>query len=213
MATMLATHSRLRFILDLGPLIQRAHGLKRVVNVGAGSYEGAIDTNNLHGADLPLVQWRGQTSAVMTLLLQEASRRYPDISFINNTPGVVKSNITRDAEGFSLLLAIGISKLLAPLIQTPPEECAERQLFQATDARYPARSPDAITPVAGARGSETVGVDGVVGSGAYSIDTKCESASAKVMELVKSFGKDGTAERVWQSYMKDFKKITGSEAM
>lgn len=53
------------------------------------------------------------------------------------------------------------------------------------------------------------GTDGKPGSGVYSISNKCEVASPKVEELLATFRKDGTAEKVWDYFAADFKRITG----
>lgn len=88
-------HSRLRFILNLLPLLQNAANvnsanpssssaslsaasesyLSRVVSVGAATFEGPIDTANIPGTGFPLRQWRDQSTSAHTLLLEEASRR------------------------------------------------------------------------------------------------------------------------------------------
>ncbi|EED19239.1 oxidoreductase (Msc7), putative [Talaromyces stipitatus ATCC 10500] len=53
------------------------------------------------------------------------------------------------------------------------------------------------------------GTDGKTGSGMYSINNKCEVASPRVEELLATFRKDGTAQRVWEYFAADFKRITG----
>ena len=115
---------------------------------------------------------------------------------------------------FGLWLIINISKLLMPLIQTSPEECAERHVFMATSARYAPReggSSVAGVPVEGdlavARGS-----NGKVGSGMYTLDVKCESSPAKVEQLLDTFRNDGTADKVWAHIKGDIIKVTGTEA-
>lgn len=206
-------HSRLRFILNLLPLLQQAESLRRVVSVGAATCEGPIDMSNIPGKDLPLRKWRDQLASVQTLLLQEASRRAPNVGFIHTVPGVVKSGITRDAEGLRMKLLIAVTGLLGSLIQTSPDECAERHLFFATSAMYPSSQGDtalAGVPI-GHKLSLARGINGQPGSGIYSLDNKGGSAPPRVEELLSQFREDGTAKRVWEYAMADFKRITGVE--
>ncbi|KAH8886055.1 hypothetical protein GQ53DRAFT_769646 [Thozetella sp. PMI_491] len=185
----LALHSRMRFILNLLPLLQKATTLRRVVSVLIATCEGPIDTENILGVDFPLRKWRDQVASEETLLLEEAARRAPDVSFIHTLPGVVRSGITRDAEGLGMGIVIRISRLLGPLIETPPAECGERHAFLATSAR---------------------GSDGEMGSGTYTVDVKGESSPLKVERILATLRQDGTAQKVWDYIEGDFKRITGT---
>lgn len=207
-------HSRIRFILNLLPLLQNAKSLRRVVSVGAATFEGVIDTNNIPGEGLPLKNWRNQIASIETLLLEEAARRAPDVSFIHTVPGVVKGGIMRDAEGgFGLTAMIALSNLLMPFIHTPPEECGERHVFVATSAMFAPGHGDAVDAGAPLDGTRAVarGSNGQVGSGIYSVNNKGESASPKVEELLAEFRENGTADKVWDYVAEDLKKITGTE--
>jgi len=212
LATALAIYSRLRFILNLLPTIQKATTLKRIVSVGAATCEGNIDVNNILGENLPLKQWRNQTASVHTLLLEEASSQAQDVSFIHNVPGVVPSGITRDAEGVKMAVLIGVSKLLGPLINTAPDECGEQQVFLATSARYVARQEG--TGVVGVAWRVTDklarGSNGELGSGVYTVDNKGESASVEVEKLLAGFRKDGTAKKVRDHIVSDLERIKGT---
>lgn len=203
----------MRFILNLLPLLQKADSLRRVVSVLTATLEGPIDTNNIPGQGFPLIKWRDQVSSVETLLLEEAARRAPEVSFIHTVPGIVKGGITRDAKGLRTAILITISNLLGPLIQTPPDECGERHIFLATSAMYaPGQSGNAVVGVpldnklVVARGS-----NGNIGSGMYTVDNKGESSSLKVERLLAEFRENGTADKVWDYVAADFKKITGTE--
>ncbi|CAM1504926.1 Fc.00g025170.m01.CDS01 [Cosmosporella sp. VM-42] len=209
----LVVHSRIRFILNLLPLLQRADSLRRVVSVLAATTEGAIDTNNITGQGFSIIKQRNQMASVQSLLLEEIARRVPDVSFIHCLPGLVKGNITREAEGFKTHIFIAIGKLLEPFLQTPPVECGERQVFLATSAMYPPAQGDAT--IAGlildqkleiARGS-----DGKMGSGMYTVGPQGDSSPPHVEKLLAECRANGTAEQVWDFIMADFKRITGSE--
>ncbi|KAF7551200.1 hypothetical protein G7046_g7788 [Stylonectria norvegica] len=209
----LGVHSRTRFMLNLLPLVQRASSLRRIVSVLAASLEGAIDTDNIYCRGFGMFPQRDQTASIQTLLLQELARRAPGVSFVHDVPGLVKGGITRDAKGFKNNLFVLIGKAFQPFFQTPPAECGERQLFLATSARYPPGQGEALA--GGVPVNEKLevagGSDGRSGSGVYTVNVQCDSSPAKVVELLAQFHKDGTAEKVWDHIMADFKKITGSE--
>lgn len=209
-------HGRTRFILNLLPLLQQAPSLRRVVSVLAASYEGAIDLDNIHGLGFSLQKGRNQSSAIQTLLLEEAARRAPDVSFVHTVPGVVKSGILRDADkSFTMTAIITIAKMMGPLIETPPDVCGELHLFYATSERYASQGGGAI--VAGVRmeGSVTAanGSHGRVGSGVCTLNTKGESSSPKVEKLLEQYRRDGTAKKVWEHVKADFVKVTGMEVV
>ena len=214
LSSSLVTHSRLRFILNLLPLLQRANSLRRVVSVGAATLEGPIDTTNIPGVSFPLRQRRDQIASVETLLLEKVGRRAPNVSLVHTVPGVVKSGITRDAQGFRMRAIIAISSLLGPLIQPPTAEWGERHVFVATSAMYAAPNHGDSAAVEGVPLPADLplarGIDGKTGSGVYSIDNKCESASQRVENLLLEFRENGTADKVWDYVVADFKRITGT---
>ena len=201
----------MRFVLGLLPLVQRAASLRRVVSVGAATLEGAIDLANITGEGFPLHQWRDQGAAIHTLLLEHVARQAPDVSFVHDVPGVVRSKITRDAEGFGMRLLIAVTDVLGPLIRTPVEETGERHLFLATSALFPPAKDAAHAGLSfEGRPEAARGTDGKLGSGVYSVDNKGESASPRVEEILATHRKDGTADKVWEIVSGDFKKILGS---
>ncbi|KAI0468014.1 putative short-chain dehydrogenases/reductase [Xylaria cf. heliscus] len=214
--TALATHSRLRFITNLLPLLQLAPSLRRVVSVGAATCEGAIDMDNFSGAGFPLQKWRDQVAAIMTLTLErtQSRRRAPDVAFVHTVPGVVESGIMRDVQPtLRLSIIIAIARLLGPLINVPPAECGERHVFAATSAAFaPAQGAGCGgVPLDGTAIEIARGTDGKAGSGVYSLSQKLDPAPPKVEEVLRRFREDGTAGKVWDAIAADFKRITGSE--
>ncbi|KAI1132834.1 putative short-chain dehydrogenases/reductase [Nemania abortiva] len=221
MSFALAAHSRLRFIINLLPLLQRADSLRRVVSVGAATCEGAIDLDNIPCTGFPLIKMRNQVASIGTLMLEEAQRRAPGVAFIHTVPGVVESGIMRDVQPtLHLSIIIGISRLLAPLINVPPAECGERHVFAATSAAFAPCSVQGQGKGAGCAGVpldgfplETVrGTSGSTGSGVYSLSPKNDPASPKVEEVLRQFREDGTAAKVWNVIAADFTRITGQES-
>jgi hypothetical protein len=205
----------MRFILNLLPLLQKADTLRRVVSVLAATTEGAIDLNNISGEGFFLIKWRNQIASCQTLLLEEAARRAPEVSFIHNVPGIVKGGIMRQPEGVRLAVIIAISSLFESFVQTPPDECGERHLMLATSAMYPPGKDTVgvvgvpvVEDLAVARGS-----NGKVGSGMYSVNHKGESAPPKIETLLAKFRQDGTAEKVLEHVVGVTKKLTGTDVV
>lgn len=182
------------------------------MSVGAATCEGAIDLDNIWGVGLPLLVWRNQIASIQTLLLEKMAKQAPEVSFVHTVPGVVKSGISREAQGFVLNIQLAISKLLAPWIATSPDEAGERHTFAATSARYPPAQDSARSAgVSPSSGTITTarGTNGQIGGGVYSINNKDETALPKVEELLAKFREDGTAEKVWDHLAADFKRATG----
>lgn len=210
----LVSHSRLRFILNLLPLIQKAKALRRVVSVAAASCEGPIDLHNIPALGLSLRQFRDHSASTQTLLLEEVARRAPDVSFVHTVPGVVKSGILRDMEpSVTLSIIVAISKVLSPFINTSPDECAERLIFVASTAIFTPRQGTMDFPGVPLSACLTVarGSDGHIGSGIYTIDNKGESSPLKIEQLLFELRKSGAAREIWEYVMADFLRITGAE--
>lgn len=152
---------------------------------------------------------------MQTLLLEEAARRAPDVSFVHTLPGVVKGGIQRKPEGVRLAIIIAVSSLFEPFTQTPPEECGERHLMVATSAMFPPATHKA--EVQGVPVLEDLvvarGVDGKKGSGVYSIDHRCDVASVKVEKALAQHRADSTAQKVLQYVMGTGKTLTGVDGV
>lgn len=58
-----------------------------------------------------------------------------------------------------------------------------------------------------------IGTNGESGSGVYSVDLAGESSGPKVRELLAKFRKDGVVEQYWEHTEREFKRITGLEAV
>lgn len=136
------------------------------------------------------------------------------MSFVHTVPGVVRGGILRHAKGgVGISILIGITRLLEPLINTPPMKCGEMHLFFVTSARYGSSQGAAAAAGVPLNGGMAVakGSDGLMDSAMYSVDNKVESAGPKVEKLLGEFREDGTAEKVWEYVAADFKRITGTE--
>lgn len=193
--------------MNLLPLLQQATALRRVVSVFAGTKEGPIYTNDFQARkEIPLLAQRGHLVSMVTLSLAALAKEAPDVSFIHDYPGAVKSGIGRGA-GVAMFMIRTVFTALGPLINIPITESGERHLFLATSAMYPASMGDDTTSgVSLASGLSTArGIGG--GSGVYTVDSAGQSAGPKVEDLLADFEKDGTADKLWKHTEEEFKRI------
>ncbi len=73
-------YARIRFAVNLLPLLQKAQGLRRVVTVFAGTKEGKVDTADFQARHVPLLSQRGHLTSMMTLALEAMAETAPDVS-------------------------------------------------------------------------------------------------------------------------------------
>jgi hypothetical protein len=155
---------------------------------------------------------------MVTLSLETLSKKAPEVSFIHNFPGPVKSGIARGTSGAAMFVMKAVYAVIGPFVYIDNTEAGERHLFLATSARYPARwggekadGVPLVSAAAIARGID--GRNGRNGSGVYSIDVDGESAGPKVEELLAGFRKEGLVEKVWEHIQGEFERITGVETV
>ncbi|KAF9531938.1 hypothetical protein CPB83DRAFT_904069 [Crepidotus variabilis] len=208
--TALAYYSRLRFIENLLPLLQKATDLRRVINVSGGPHAGQIHINDFQARNLPLRALRGHLTSMSILALETLAKSAPDVSFIEQSPGIVTTNLGKDATGLLFTIVQIVLIILGPLISISEEESGARHLFIATSARYsPAAGEDANSGVPLTDGAAIArGTTGVSGSGVYAIDWDGESASAKAEAILANFRQQGIAKVVWDHTEGEFKRIT-----
>ncbi|KAI9828097.1 MAG: hypothetical protein M1832_003624 [Thelocarpon impressellum] len=208
----LTYYARTRFIANLLPLLQQATALRRVVTVGVSGKEGPLFTDDFQGWKVPILSQRGHLGSLLTLSLEALAQKAPDVSFIHDFPGPVKTDLARDAKGAVMAVLKVAFKIVGPFVYIPNEESGERHLFLATSARYPAgASVDASSGVPLADGLAVArGTTGESGSGVYSVGSDGESAGPKVEALLAQFRKDGTSEEMWNHTEGEFKRIAGS---
>ncbi|KAK9320599.1 retinol dehydrogenase 14 [Lipomyces orientalis] len=213
-----AYYARLRFIVNLLPLLRNATDLRRVVTVFAGTKEGTIHTNDFQGRNGSMLFLRGHFSSMMTFALEAVAKNAPNVSFIHVYPGFVKTNYGNDLKGpmFTVLRAVfdAVFLVIGPLIATPVNETGERQLFFATSARFPEGGESAAAGVPGPKGVTVArGTNGKSGSGVYSITNDGETAPHKVEQLLDKLRKDSTAHKVWSQVEEEFVRITGAASV
>ena len=164
----LTIHARSRFISNLLPLMRRGKGLRRFVSVFGATYEGPISMADFQGWHLGRMENQGHTASIVTLALDAHHGAAPEVSFVHNFPGAVKSGIARGDIGALMRVLKTVFTVLGPLVHVPLVEAGNRHVFLCTSARFPAGPEDGTAGVplvdglAVARGS-----DGLIGSGMY----------------------------------------------
>lgn len=199
-------------MLNLLPLVQSAKSLRRVVTVLAGGKEGPVDVNDFQGRKVGLMKARGHNTAMITLSLQDLAKKTPDVAFIHDYPGFVKSGIAREAKGMIWAILNVISPVMGMLrSDIPSDVCGERHLYLATSARFaPASGDAAVAGVPVAQGDVVAkGSDGKVGSGAYNPDEVCDDAGPKNVELLAGLRKDGVPEKLWEHTQQEYRRVEG----
>lgn len=207
---------RMRMAKNLLPLLQQAHSLRRVVSSFTGAKEGKVFDNDWQGKEgkIPFSAVRGHAATMMTIGLEALAKEAPDVSFVHAFPGRVNTSLIRSGDGAILRTMAFFSKALFFVNgSTPILEVGERHTFYCTSARYPPKRPVDESGTAGVELPDGVsvakGVDGSAGSGVYSVDTYGESADTKVDELLDSYRRDGTAEKLWKYTESEWQRVTG----
>lgn len=205
-------YSRMRFIVNFLPQLQRATSLRRVVTVQSAGFEGKLFDDDFLCRKVPVSKARGHSSSMMTLAIETLAKKAPNVSFIHNFPGSINTNLIRGDEGIILQLVKYYFKIKLAFNSMPFKECGERHAFLCTNSKYPpseeAASGSGVplsAPVSVARG-----VDGKVGTGAYAVSHEGESVSPAIEKLLAQYRQEGKAEKLWQHVEDQFTKITGS---
>ncbi|KAF2727410.1 hypothetical protein EJ04DRAFT_547263 [Polyplosphaeria fusca] len=208
----LILHSRARFIANLLPELRRAPTLRRVLSIFTGTKEGPIVNPDLQmrNAGVSVLKLRGQAASVMTMYLSHFAKLAPDVSFVHDFPGPVRSNIAREG-GVAMTVMRVLFKALGPFVFIPDGVSGDRHLFLATSARY--RAVVGGCDGVDAQGEIAKAIDGELGSGCYVVDQVCESGDAEVVEVLKKVRDEGWDEKVWKHLQEEFLRITGKESL
>ncbi|KAH6658940.1 hydrogenase/reductase-like protein [Truncatella angustata] len=212
--TALTYYSRIRFIAGLLPLLKQATGLRRVVNVFAGGKEGPISTSDFQAYKLGPSEGRGHLSSMLTLSLEALARDSSNVSFVHDYPGFVKSNLGRGTKGVGMAVAKALFKVVGLFLNIPNEEVGERHTFFCTSARFP--PSQGVEDAAGVTLSgiqATVGTDGNLGSGVYSIDYEGEPARQGALQSLAGLRQDGTSEKLWKHVQDEFTRVAGPQSI
>lgn len=190
-------YSRIRFITNLLPLIQRAPSLRRIVTVGGGGLEGPLDATDFSALHVPLPGLRSHLSTLITFGLEAVAKTALEVSFVHDYPGSVITGLYRDMKGPPFAIQDSV----------PIEDCGERHLYLATSARFPPSEGESPAVSLGEGVEAALGTTGKTGSGVYSIGSECESASSEVIQLLSELREKGMVEKVWRHTEGEFRRI------
>ncbi|KAF5677527.1 hypothetical protein FHETE_1578 [Fusarium heterosporum] len=216
MVTGLALYSRARLTVNLLPLLKKAPSLRRVISVMAGTKEGKLFVDDIAGRNIPFTSIhhsRGHMCSALTLSLEAIARQAPEVSFIHNFPGAVDTDLIRRGDGAMMLSMKYFFKIKMTVMRQwlPKEECGERHAWLCLSGRYPDKQNQSGNGIKDAE--VAVGVDGIKGSGVYSVDWDGESASEEVVKLLEEYRQGGIIDKVWEDMEGEFVRITGEKCV
>lgn len=163
------------------------------------------------GRNLSATVGRGHFASMLTLAFEALAKKAPEVSFIHDYPGFVKTDLARGTKGVGMAVVKGVFKAIGLFLNMPNEEVGERQTFFATSARFPPKTGDAKgVSSSSSKGDIATGSDGKAGSGVYSIHFDGESKPAPVLSQLRT---DGSAEKVWEHTENEFVRVTGSDSV
>ncbi|MCJ1393101.1 hypothetical protein MMC18_005973 [Xylographa bjoerkii] len=210
-------YSRMRFVMNLLPLLLASPLPAHIVSVYAAGKEGKLFPEDL---SLRASQHYGQANVrshvtyMTTLFMETLAERHPgQLSLVHVFPSVVITDAFYNA-GLPTWFKLTF-RLAAPILRpftVPPEENGQRILFLATP-RYPARQvTDSETTTKRGEASAhhgdaevAVGTDGNRGSGAYACNSDGETIPLK--GTYRKLREEGLAKKVWDHTIKAFDDI------
>lgn len=204
--------SRILFTVSLLPALQNASGLKRVVSIFAAGFEGYFDDKNW--AEYPYTapaKARAHLASMITMAHNVLARKAPDVSFIHNFPGAVKTEFGRDAKGAKMVMARIMFHMLGTFVYKyrSVEESSVLQLYGATSAAFPPTTGSAVGVPLSENVSVSVGADGKKGSGSYNLDADYKTVSHSVETHLAQARANGVEERLWIHVLAEIKQVTG----
>jgi hypothetical protein len=215
-ASAVTYYGRVRFMVNLLPLLRTATGLRRVVSVFAGSFEGPVFPDDWQGSNVPMSKGRGHLTSMITMAHLKLAEQAPEVSFLQNYPGAVKTGLIRGDEGFAMQVMSFVFPLLTLMRVLPPvsqQECGERQTYYCTSGMYPAaqdgKGVDGVPLVGGV--SVAPGVNGKIGSGVYSVSWDGEAGKNETEKFIREHTEAGLVDNLWEHTIGEFERITGKK--
>ncbi|CZS93630.1 uncharacterized protein RAG0_03820 [Rhynchosporium agropyri] len=188
----LMLYSRARFIQNLLPIINTAPALRRIITVAGSGREGRVYQDDYPARHLSLIKMRAHSIAVITLSIEALAKMAPEVSFIHDYPGTVRTPLIDHDLGI-----IGVV-LRAWLF-----------FFWVVDfARYaPKLSGKGADGVRVEEGEIAEGSNGKLGSGVYSLSSDFESGSAASRKYLAEYRARGLVEDVWKQIDGEIRRI------
>ncbi|KAK3391238.1 hypothetical protein B0H63DRAFT_390099 [Podospora didyma] len=204
-------YSRMRFILDLLPLLEAKNASRpfpaRVVTVLAGGSEATIFPDDLglkEPAHQGVVTTAGIATTYTTMFLEQLAARHTQVSFVHTYPGFVRGTNLFKSEHLGGLTRFLLNWMFMPalgrLMSISASESGERHLFIATDASF--------TPAGVMRAdAAAVGSNGKIGSGAYIVGENAESKAAASERVMKPYREKAVDVLVYEHTLAEYRRI------
>ncbi len=200
--TSIRYYARMRFLLDLLPLLNAAPSA-RVVSVAGAGLEGELwpeDFALKEKDHYSVSKAAGAAASMTTLFLEQMRKENPKMVFVHLYPGTVASGTANRPEHFGWAMRLLLGWVFLPLIRLfglSVEEAGERVLFAATSGMFRA--------VSGGGDGIAVGSDGNRGSGVYLV--MADSSTKEGSKVVKELREKGIAQKVVDHTMGEFERI------
>ena len=206
-------YGRILFIIKLLPLLRAGSSeLARVISVASGAHEGIIDTNDFPALKQSLSTLRGHGSSIMTLAIDHLAKEFPEVSFINDYPGLVMTKSLDSIGGVLGIIIRTTAWLFARWLAVPLAESAERHLFLVTSEAFQPKEGDG-KGVPLVEGLELYqGIDGKAGTGVYSVSWDCEGPGERAIALLAGYRIDGMQEKVWSHITGEIERVERENA-
>ncbi|KAK6501349.1 hypothetical protein TWF481_009191 [Arthrobotrys musiformis] len=205
--------SHIKFVINLLLLLKVSSAnnhFTRVIRVLAGGLEKELDPTDLDMRKASLIKSRQHHTTSTTVAFDHLAKENPDISFVHAFPGFVKTE-GQNFPGVISLLIRGMMWVAGSWLLIPEEESGERNLFYATSEIYPASSKakEVISSLGGEGKGEgedvAVGLDGVKGSGCYTLHWDGTAKSGN--KILMGYRETGFREKVWEHTLEVYKGV------
>jgi hypothetical protein len=173
------------------------------VHVAGGSYESTLYPDDFPALKVPTNLIRGHLTTMITLTLEVVASAAPEVGFVHDFPGIVRTPLFDRMEGFRgvfMRFWLWVLEWLGMTIGV--EECGERHLWFATQPRFKGSGEELV-------GESVKGCDGVLGSGVYSMTWDGECASEDGMKVLAAYRAEGMAEKIMDHATGEFNRILG----
>lgn len=149
-------------------------------------------------------------ASMITMAHNTLASLAPDVSFVHNYPGAVKTNFGKGAKGTMAVVRMALT-LIGPLIlkYRSADESSTLQLYSTTSAAFPPATGSDIGVPISEHDAVSEGSDGKPGSGSYNIDAVCHRAAPSVEKHLADAKANGAEQRLWAHVVEEITRVTG----
>ncbi|KAF2427573.1 hypothetical protein EJ08DRAFT_699554 [Tothia fuscella] len=118
----LVVYFRNRFFTRSSSLLQEAWNLRRIVSVFAGRQERPVDVSDFQSSKFAPISQTGHTATMITFSVETTAKRALTVSFIHNSPGLLKTNIIRVVKRARVWLTSVVASITSPFLSMAENE-------------------------------------------------------------------------------------------